>query len=193
MRGSIILGLAAGIALLGQALPVEAGLLGSTVDVSVLFPDQATLFLDAGNKVVGDQIEYPVGSFSSYNANLSVDITDTQIIVSLNGTDTLFSSATFNGLAITDLSGSFASALGDGSSGFNPNNITIVGNTLFLNFQGIPTSQAGDISTIDIETAATTEPEPGTTPTTDVPEPVTVALFGAGLVGLGLMRRRRAA
>jgi hypothetical protein len=30
-------------------------------------------------------------------------------------------------------------------------------------------------------------------PNTDIPEPLTITLFGAGLAGLGLMRRRRKA
>lgn len=44
----------------------EAGLLGSTVDVSVYFPDTATLFAADGPTLVSAAVKYPAGSFNGF-------------------------------------------------------------------------------------------------------------------------------
>jgi hypothetical protein len=71
-----------------------------------------TLGEDGGTKTVDGTVEWAEGSFGpGYNDSLSVQIAATQIIVSLNGTDPSFTSATFNGLDIDAITGTITSAV----------------------------------------------------------------------------------
>jgi hypothetical protein len=134
--------LAAAAVWMANASPARADLIGSTVDVAAFYPDTSTLFQDGGLKVVGPGIEYPTGTFSAYNPNISVDLSAAQIDISLNGTSTFFLNASFNGFIITDLSGIFLSASIDAASGFSPVSIQISGNQLLLNYADL--SASGD-------------------------------------------------
>jgi hypothetical protein len=150
-------------------------LLGSTVNVSAYYPDLSSLYTDAGNQVVGAGVEYPAGSISGYAE--SIDLSDTQIEVGIP-VAVSFTPVTFNGFVITDLSGVFLSA--SYVSGVLPASISIAGNQLFLNYQGVSTSAAGN-TIIDVTTngvAAT-------------PLPAALPLFATGLAGLGLLGWRR--
>src|ERR1700694_2258468 len=82
----------------------NAGLIGSSVDVAAYYPNQSSVLVDGGVTVVGSGVEYPQGSFPSYSSSISIDLTDNQILISLNSLSTSFNPAAFNGFGITALS-----------------------------------------------------------------------------------------
>ena len=76
-----------------------------------------------------------------------------------------------------------AGATVNGSSTFLENPaISIVGNNIFLNYSGANTGNGPTTSIIDV-----------TTPASGAPEPGTLTLLGAGLLGLGFRYKRRSA
>ena len=171
--------LLAGVVALTVATPASAGLLGATVNVSAYFPDAATLFYDPGNAVVGASVEYPQGSYPSYNDSWEVDVSDDRVKI----TDTLgvglsFAPAAFNGFILTVVSGpSIVSASIDAASTIVPVGVSVSGGRLFMNFAGVSEQAFGS----GIVTFVT-----GDVP---VPAPATPALLGMGLVALGGRRR----
>ncbi len=174
-----LLGALATVLLIGP-MAAHATLLGATVNVSAYYPTVGNLYQAGPDVVVSNAIEYPMGTFGSYNPSWQIDITDTQIrITNTGGTGFPYLNAAFNGWVLTMVSGP---AITGGSvavgSQFNPNSITLVGNQLFLNYQGV-TGEGTLTSIIDIRTGAS------------VPEPGTLALLGAGLLGVFFARRRK--
>ncbi len=57
-----------------------------------------------------------------------------------------------------------------------------MGNNIFVNYSGVQTGIGPTISIIDVTTSSSGVPEPGT-----------LTLLGAGLLGLGLRYKRRSA
>jgi hypothetical protein len=174
------------LALYGMALSVnvaEAGMIGSTVNVSAYYPDTSSVYTDGDNAMVSGAIEYPSGSFASYNLSWEVDVTNTQIILTNAGNSVgfPFASAPFNGFIMTVISGpTLLSAIADPTSDFLPTAITVVGgNQLQLNYQGVNAGNFAVLSSIiNISTAG-------------VPEPGTIALLVAGLLGVACTRRTK--
>jgi hypothetical protein len=101
------------------------------------FPQPEVPFLNAGDVVVSDSIEYPVGSFGLYSSTPQIDISDTQIVITDTGTGGFhFDPAAFNGWILHLVSGpGIASAAADPTSTFLPFAITMVGGDLKLNYQ----------------------------------------------------------
>jgi hypothetical protein len=154
----------------------HAGLLGSTVNVSAYYPSSITIYQAGPIVTVSGAIEYPMGTFTSYNPSWQIDITDTQITISdSGGAGFPYGVASFNGWILTVISGpAISSAVADGASQFNPVGISIVnGNQLLLNFSGVAGPISGT-SIIDITT---------------VPEPASLVLLGLGMVGIALLTR----
>jgi hypothetical protein len=181
------LGRIGALTLFGLILSVNtahAQLLGATVNVSANYPDVSSLSSDGGNATVSNAIEYPSGTFSSYNSSWSVDVTDNQLIITNAGASTgfPFASATFNGFVLKVLSGpTLAWAHVAPASNFFPIGIAIVGgNELQLDFQGVTAQNFTPLSSvIDIGF------------TNPVPEPETYAMMMAGLGLMGAVARRR--
>jgi hypothetical protein len=173
------LGVALAAALIAAG-PAHAGLVGSTVDVTAYFPTQASPLSDGGVQTVGAGVEYPFGSFPSYQNQSSVDLDDTQIVI-----DGIFGQvvpATFNGFGITSLTGQhIVVAVANPASTLLPVSLNIVGNELFVGFQGTLTTGETE-AIIDIRTA----PIGGS----GTPEPATWALMLLGTAGMGLALRR---
>lgn len=170
------------LALAGQA---NAGLLGSTVNMSPYYPTSASQYDDAGNVVVSGAVEYPDGSFDLYNNSWQIDISDTQLVITDFRSEGLpYSPADFNGWILHVVSGpNIVSASADGASGFLPFAISVVNGDLLLNFQGV-SGPAGSSSIINFST------DPGPDPVS-VPEPASLAVFAMGLLALRQVRRRR--
>src|SRR5579872_83722 len=121
----------------------RAGMIGDVVDLTAQFPDigPGDVLIDPGPKTIDGSVEWPEGTFAVVYSNyLSVQITDTQIVLSFNELYGAFQAGAFNGLEIAFLTGTIDSATPDPASGFNPKAITIEGNDLFLNYQGVATS-----------------------------------------------------
>ena len=154
----------------------NAGVVGDSVDLKFDFPTVGAVFADGGTKTIDGTVEYPAGSFAAYNADISVQITNTQL--TLAGAVGIFDTGTFNGIDLTFLTGTITGAAADGSSNYNPV-ISIVGNELFLNYQGLDPS-AGQRSIVDLTGTGSS-----------VPEPTTAGFLGSGFAGLVLIGWRR--
>jgi hypothetical protein len=170
--------LAIALGFIGLCLPAHATLIGATVDVQRLYPDVSTLISDGGSTTVSGVVEYP------NLASFSVNIIDTQLLIgSLAAGNLSFTGAAFNGFEFSFSGVTITGATVNGSSTFlGSPAISIVGNKIFLNYSGLNTGNGATTSIIDVTTAAS-----------GVPEPSTLTLLGAGLLGLGFRYRRRSA
>src|SRR5450631_3861175 len=150
--------LAMGLCFIGLCLPAHAGLIGSTVDIQHLIPDLATVNADGGSTTVSGAVEYP--HFLSF----SVDITDTQILFTWPGPGNAgFATTAFNGYEYLFSGVTITGATVNGSSTFlGTPAINIVGNNIFVNYSGLQTGNGPTTSIIDVTTASTGVPEPGT-------------------------------
>jgi len=173
MKSSLLTSVALAISLAGLS---QAGILTDLVDVQAQDPTIGAVYVDAGVATVNGTVEYPAGSFSTYNPTWSMELTDTQII--LSGSGFPFASDPFNGFAITFLTGSITGASADASSQFNPL-ISIVGNTLYLNYTGV-TGDGLESSIVDVTGSSAA-----------IPEPRTFALVVGGLLASYFLHRVR--
>jgi hypothetical protein len=155
-------------------------LVGQTVDVSYLYPDQATVFQDLGSGTVTAP-GFTVNSFGLTNYT----VTGSQIIV----TDALtqpvyFLFASFNGIEVSETGGSPVTITGatiDSTSnlaGFVPSDISFDASDVWLNLEDL-TTQPGQQLVVDLTFGNTAVPEPGS---------IVLSLIGVGL--LFTMRKR---
>jgi hypothetical protein len=139
-----------------------------------LYPDLTTVFEDDGTQLTPFSFSMDGGALTLSNSNNAITLTANAF--------NIFGSAAFNGPELIDLSSSDLISVLLASStiaGFSQSRISSDAKPIWLNLQGLTVS-AGQNAVIDV-----------TSSSSPVPEPSTLALFGAGLAALGAMRRRR--
>src|SRR4051812_43000451 len=119
----------AGLVLALGISAAHASLIGATVDVSANYPTATSIFSDGGPATVSAAVEYPTGTFATYNSSFSVDVAGQSFTLSSPG-GTSFTGASFNGFVLTVLSGPaiLSATLDASSTPPGPVSITLVGN-----------------------------------------------------------------
>ena len=157
------------------AVPTRA----DTIEALYLYPNLGTVFENDGT-----QSTSPGFSFSMDSGDITLaeshGNTDTLTINAFN----VFGPAAFNGPEIIDLTGPLiftnVSLASSTIAGFISSDVTFDSSHYWLNLEGL-TASAGQTVVLNFSASTSTR----------VPEPVTLALFGAGLLGLGFIYRRR--
>src|ERR1700744_4687262 len=115
-----------------------AGILGDTVQIQYLYPNNTTQF---GLSAMGTVTAAGVTLNLFGNQTVTVFPTDVQM-VDVNGTGSSFLSAAFNGVSIQDLTNpsaftSFSDDPVTNLAAFNNGDISLSGGILFINYQGL--------------------------------------------------------
>lgn len=152
---------------------------GDTLDGAYYFPDTSTVYQDDGSAVAPTSFYFATG-YPNTTATVSSD----QITLSFDAGGGSFTSATFNGVVITDLTSSDITGVTlDGATsvpGFTASDVSFTSDSVSLNLQGLSVPSSSDVVVVDVSFGA-------------VPEPAAWALMllGVGAVGGALRLSRR--
>lgn len=179
MKNMLLGAMAIGAAGLSVAIPTDASaasLLGETVGIEYLFPNDATSFQDYGNILVGAGVE------ANLLGAIDLDIGANTITVSaiVGG---FFFPASFNGWLIADVLGNIGNFTGLAlvSSTFANVTSSFNANEIFLNFGASEFNEQGSTAVFSYDVAAA------------VPLPATLPLLLVAGGALAFLRRSRRA
>ena len=177
----------AGLAVLAHAPAHAQGLNGQMVNVTILYPDKATVYENEGTQMVA-----PTGvTFLDAYGHTTTTVTPGQVVFTFTSTGT-FSKAPFNGFQIAETGGAPATITGvslDSSSNlsnFDASRISFDTKDVFANVQGLSFVQGQNV-TLDLSflpPALAAVPEPSAI--------LTFALATLGLGGLMVAARKKA-
>ena len=171
----------------------NAGFIGKTLDARYLYIElPAEYSTPLSSKSVGDNIEWP------FAQTFSINVDDSSITISgksLDDSGISVFSGSFNGWIFTDESKTIDDITGvtidditgvtilkNSLSGFDSSRISFTQDSISLNFSDITYSDVFVKVNVDFGSTRSAR--------SAVPEPSIIALFGLGLAGLGLARRR---
>ncbi len=190
-RSAIVLAVLA--PLLAVTPKAHAGLIGSSVTVTGDLCPSTPPTGPTGCVAFGGPETHTIASggtnFTLLSGNGFATVNDNQLIWNAT-TAVSYAAGTFNGLefqisgapAVTSVSVDPATNLGPATNNYAAGFLLLGGNTVWLDLNGLSAS-AGEQTILDLNF--------GSTSPTNTPEPLTLSLFGAGLLGLGLGRRRQ--
>jgi len=173
-------------------MAAHAGLVGQDVTVGFYYPDSSTV--DSAFGTPTTQTVGLTGAVFPLPGTLTlttVTVADTTISLYFASPGPYpFGSSSFDGPILTFSLADLASVTLDGASnvgGFSALDVTSTSNSILINLQGlnltVPQGPDGGTIILDVTTAAVTP----------APEPLTLSLFGAGLLGAAALRRRKSA
>ncbi len=176
------------IATLTLSGAAHAGLVGTTVGLTYLYPDAATVFTTDSIVVDATAIEVTCTGGGAGNANIcaaltapnqSLNFTDTTIDYTYTGTGSGFNPAAWSGFDF-DVNPGFTLAgvnLVTNIVGLDASRLSFTGNSIELNMQGLVLAGGVDFFSLELVAAA-------------VPEPSSISLLLAAALGAAACRRR---
>jgi hypothetical protein len=158
------------------AVPARAGFIGDNVTVNYEWPNLGTVLYTGGTQTIAAGGT----TFDLSSGGVTVDVTDSSIVVTFPGGWGFSTAAkTFDGIVVTDPSADITGVSLDTTNitGYVASDITFDTNDVYINFPYPPFSglDAGASVTADVVFA---------------PEPASLFLIGAGLLGIAAWRRR---
>lgn len=166
----------AAFAVLANMGVAHASLLGDTVEVQYLYPDQGSVYFDSGTQVVG-----PSGALYTNLAGggyFTLNVGPSNINAFAFQFSSYWTPTSFNGFSVTDLSNPLPNFTVDGATnmaGLTNANLSVSGNTLFVNWQGLPFDSGTNVQ-LDVSA---------------VPLPAALPLFGIAVAGIAAWGRKR--
>jgi hypothetical protein len=151
-----------------------ASLLGDSVKAEYRFPSADQLYSNMGTGTVdADGVTFDgIGLFD-------LTVTGSKIVADYKGQST-WTSASFNGFVLTDLTKLFPSVSLNSATnliGFDASRFHVANNSLFVNWSGLSFNQNSQV-VFDVQS-------------TGVPEPLTLSLLAIGLLGIAATRKRK--
>ena len=164
--------------LAGLAHEAKAGLIGHEIIANHYFPTLNNKLYSDVSANVGAGLEFPGTNFGDY---WSADITDSRIIIYVLQWTGWTDNHQQNGPVFIDLTAPFATVAIDPATtlnAFNSTTVSIVDGKVVVDWSG-QYVEVGDTLVLEIASSS------------DVPEPSSLTLIAAALIGVNLVRHRR--